>query len=114
MISYCGIDCETCETYLATLADSDVARKKIADQCLKEFNVRLSAEQIHCTGCKSKGAKCMFAANICQIRKCNMERTQPHCAVCREYKCDKLKSVIKSAPAVGKALEALRKAAGTN
>lgn len=109
MISYCGIDCSKCETYLATKADSDIARKKIADRCLKEFNVRLKPKQIHCTCCKSEGVKCMFAEDICRIRKCNMERSLPHCALCPEYKCEKLEKIIKSAPAIGKALSALRK-----
>ena len=37
MISYCGIDCSKCESYLATQANSDMERKKIAEQCLIDF-----------------------------------------------------------------------------
>ncbi|MCG6879249.1 MAG: DUF3795 domain-containing protein [Deltaproteobacteria bacterium] len=108
MFSYCGIDCSECETYLATQADSDTERKKISKQCLIEFNVRLKPEQINCNGCKSDGVKCSFAVTLCEIRKCNIEKSHPYCAVCNEYKCKKLEKIIESAPAIGKALEALR------
>ena len=108
MISYCGIDCSKCESYLATQANSDIERRKIAEQCLIEFNVNMKPEEINCNGCKSNGVKCAFAANLCEIRKCNIEKSQPYCAVCSEYKCEKLEKIIQSAPAIGEALEALR------
>lgn len=107
MISYCGIDCSKCESYLATQTDSDVERKKIAEQCRIDFNVNLKPEEINCNGCKSDDAKCSFAETLCEIRKCNMEKSQPYCSVCSEYKCEKLENIIASAPAIGEALEAL-------
>lgn len=107
MISYCGIDCSKCESYLATQNDSDMERKKIAEQCRIEFHVDLKPEEINCNGCKSDGVKCAFAETLCEIRKCNMEKSQPYCAVCSEYKCEKLENIIASAPAIGEALEAL-------
>jgi len=108
MISYCGIDCSKCESYLATQANSDVERKKIAEQCLIQFNVNIKPEQINCNGCKSDDIKCLFAESICEIRKCNIEKSHPYCAVCSEYKCEKLEKIIESAPVIGETLEALR------
>ena len=108
MISYCGIDCSECESYLATQADSHMERMRIAEQCLIEFNVNMKPEEINCNGCKSDRVKCSFAATMCEIRKCNIEKSQPYCAVCSEYRCEKLEKVIESAPAIGEALEALR------
>ena len=108
MISYCGIDCSKCESYLATQADSDTARKKIAEKCRRRFKVNLKVEQINCNGCKSDGVKCSFAETLCEIRKCNMRKSHPHCAVCGEYKCERLEKIIASAPAIGEALAALR------
>jgi len=108
MISYCGIDCSKCESYLATQANSDIERRKIAEQCLIEFNVNMKPEEINCNGCKSNGVKCAFAASLCEIRKCNIEKSQPYCAVCSEYKCEKLEKIIQSAPAICEALEAIR------
>lgn len=108
MISYCGINCSECETYLATQADSNTERKEIAKRCRIQFNVNLKPGQINCTGCKSNGVKCSFAATLCQIRKCNIEKSHPYCAACNEYKCEKLVKIIELAPAIGEALEALR------
>ncbi len=108
MISYCGIDCKKCESYLATQADNDVARKKIAEKCLVRFDVTLDPKEINCNGCKSDDVKCAFASTICEIRRCNIERSHPHCAACGEYPCKKLERIIETAPAIGTALEALR------
>jgi len=108
MISYCGIDCSKCESYLATQANSDIKRKEIAEQCLIEFKVDIKPEEINCNGCKSNSVKCSFAANLCQIRKCNIEKSQSYCSVCSEYTCEKLEKIIESAPVIGEALEALR------
>lgn len=32
MIAYCGMDCLKCEGYLATQANSDTKRKKVAEK----------------------------------------------------------------------------------
>ncbi len=109
MISYCGIDCSKCETFLATRADSHEARKKIAEKCLIQFKVKLEPRQINCGGCKSGHVRCAFAETLCEIRRCNIERSHPHCARCGEYRCEKLEMIIESAPAIGEALEALLK-----
>jgi hypothetical protein len=106
MISYCGIDCSKCETFLATRTNSDKERKNIAEKCLVEHNVKLNLEEINCHGCKSDKVKCSFAEDLCAIRKCNIEKSTPHCAACAEYKCDQLKKIIESAPVIGQALKA--------
>ena len=108
MISYCGIDCCKCETFLATRANSDADRKKIAEKCLVEHHVKLKPEEINCHGCKSNKVRCSFAEDLCAIRRCNIEKSTPHCAACDEYKCDQLKKIIESAPLIGEALKALR------
>jgi hypothetical protein len=108
MIAYCGIDCSKCETFLATRVNSDTDRKKIVEKCLSEHHVKLKLEDINCHGCKSNKVRCSFADDFCAIRKCNIEKSTPHCAACDEYKCDKLKKIIESAPQIGEALKTLR------
>ena len=111
MIAYCGIDCSKCETYLATQANSDTERKKVAEKCFVQYEIVIKPEQINCTGCKSDGIKCLFAESMCEIRKCNIEKSNPHCAACSEYKCEKLEIIIASAPLIGKALERIKRVA---
>lgn len=108
MIAYCGMDCSKCEGYLATKEDNDTKRKEVAKKWSIQYNSDIEAEQINCNGCKSTGPKFFFTENICEIRKCNIQKLNSHCAECTEYKCEKLQKFIELAPPVGIALENLR------
>ena len=108
MISYCGTDCSKCEGYQATQENDDAKRKEVAEKWTVKYNTEIEPEQINCSGCKSDGIKFLFTENICEIRKCNIEKGNSNCAECAEYKCEKLEKFIEIAPPVGEALEALR------
>ncbi|HEY9061988.1 MAG TPA: DUF3795 domain-containing protein [Pseudobacteroides sp.] len=40
-IACCGLDCEECLAYKATVSDSDESRKQTADQWSKMFNANI-------------------------------------------------------------------------
>lgn len=78
VISCCGLDCDTCEAYLATKNNDDSLRQRTAEKWTKLYNHPLKPEDINCTDCQNEGVKvghCM----VCKIRKCCIERNLEHC-----------------------------------
>ena len=73
-IAYCGLDCEKCDAYLATV------RKDAALQAEVAARWKMKPEQIECLGCKSGTA--LFN---CTLKKCASRRGLPTCAHCADF-----------------------------
>ena len=108
MTAYCGLDCAKCEGYLATQADDDDKRAEVAKQWSERYKADIKPEQINCDGCRSEGRKFFYCAEMCELRKCGIEKGVENCAVCDEYICEKLEAFLKLAPQARDALDALR------
>jgi hypothetical protein len=84
LIASCGINCETCDAYIATLNNDDQLRKKTAESWCQMFNApSITVESINCTGCRPDGVK--FAhCNACEIRKCVRAKGYETCGECQD------------------------------
>ncbi len=108
MLAYCGLDCTECEARIATINNDDGLREEVAAKWTIQYHQDIKKEQIQCHGCKSDEDRFFFSQNVCEIRKCNVDKGTNHCAECDLYICDKLANFISMAPAVGDALKKLR------
>ena len=52
-IAYCGLDCEKCDAYIATVNDDQELREKTADLWAKLNNAPILPEHINCEGCRT-------------------------------------------------------------
>ncbi len=108
MIAYCGLDCSACDGYLATQADDDRMRAETAKAWSALYNADIKPEDVNCDGCRAEGRKIFYCSNICEIRKCGVEKGVSTCADCRDYVCEKLEAFFQMAPQARSALDGLR------
>ena len=71
-------------------------------------NLKRKTLQGYVERAKSEGKKFFYCSNICEIRKCCVEKDLENCATCDMYMCDRLKKFIGLAPQAGSVLEKLR------
>ena len=84
MIAYCGLDCEKCDAYLATLHDDQSLREKTAALWTRLNGVPITPEMINCQGCRADGVKTVFCDSLCAIRQCAMKKGVTTCSGCPE------------------------------
>ena len=106
LIACCGLDCEGCDARIATRNNDDGLREKTAALWSKLNGVEITKEMIHCTGCRTPGAKTPYCSDFCQIRKCAMGKGMETCGDCPEMeRCETLSAITGNDP---QALDNLR------
>ncbi len=84
MIAYCGLDCEKCDAYLATIHDDQALREKTAKLWAELNHAPILPEHINCEGCRIDGIKTVYCDSLCPIRQCAMEKGVTTCGDCPE------------------------------
>ncbi len=106
LIAYCGLDCETCEARLATIHNDDEAKARVAEKWSSLNQISITAEMIHCEGCRVDGVKTVYCDALCPIRQCAMQKSFETCADCADlHSCEKISPIIGNNPS---ALENLK------
>ena len=107
MMAYCGIMCDECPAYKATVDDSDELRKNTAKLWSKLYNADIRPEQVNCLGCRS-GVRYTHCG-VCEIRACNLENQLDNCGVCDSFPCSKASTVVDHVPGAKERLKASEK-----
>lgn len=109
LISCCGLDCNACDAKIATLANDNNLREKVAEKWRTQYNAAgITADMINCTGCTEPGAKFNHCSQ-CEIRKCALSKNFKTCAECDKLEtCDIVKSVYQYVPEALQNLKSLK------
>lgn len=106
MIGCCGLNCEKCDAYLATVNNDQALREKTAKLWAKLNNAPILPEHINCEGCRVNGAKTVFCESLCEIRKCAARKGFSTCGDCPELEtCHTVGAILENNPS---ALENLK------
>lgn len=99
MIGYCGLDCEKCDAYIATINNDQVLREKTAKRWAELNNAPILPEHINCEGCRTEGVKTIFCENYCAVRQCALKQSVATCGECPDLKtCVKLGEITTNNP----------------
>jgi hypothetical protein len=115
MVAYCGLECNGCPIYLATLEPDRskqlTMRIEIARICAERYGMKLPPEEVtDCDGCRSETARLFSGCAKCEIRECASGRKLTSCAFCVDYACQKLLIHFETDPAARTRLEKMRNA----
>lgn len=106
LIGYCGLNCEKCDAYIATINNDQSLREKTAKLWSELNNAPILPEHINCEGCRMNGAKTVFCENLCIIRQCALKRGVSTCGDCSELEnCPTVRVILENNPS---ALENLK------
>lgn len=106
MIGCCGLDCEKCDAYIATISDDNALREKTAKLWPELNNAPILPEHINCEGCRKNGVKTVFCESLCNIRQCALKKGVSTCGDCSELEtCSIIGEIISNNPDVLKNLK---------
>ena len=99
MIAYCGLDCEKCDAYLATINDDQALREKTAKLWAELNNAPILPEHINCQGYRVDGIKTVFCDSLCGIRQCALKKGVTTCGDCPDIeKCPTVGTILSNNP----------------
>ncbi len=86
--SPCGIDCNSCDAFIATQTNDLELFEKLAEQFKVNQGLEIEPEKLRCNGCMNEGVHIGFC-DECGIRACAIEKGYQNCADCDLLPCEK-------------------------
>lgn len=108
MIGYCGIDCDKCPAYGASLNGNEEELERIASEWSQD-SVRFTADDVRCYGCHAGSEHVASFCSDCDVRTCAQKHGFGTCAECIDYPCDKLDNPHGMDPSAKELLDTLNK-----
>ncbi|MBM4404004.1 MAG: DUF3795 domain-containing protein [Candidatus Cloacimonetes bacterium] len=107
ILSACGLDCPGCECFVATRDNNDEQRRDIAVRWSKTYEAELTAQDINCEGCMSKGVRFGWCSQ-CPIRACVVGKGYASCAECADFPCATNSFIYEHVPSAKATIESMR------
>jgi hypothetical protein len=99
MIAYCGLDCEKCDAYLATIHHDQALREKTAKLWAELNHAPILPEHIYCEGCRAGRMKTVYCESLCGIRQCALKKGAVTCGDCPDMEtCPVVGEIISNEP----------------
>ena len=89
-MAYCGIECSTCDIYLA--AQDPEAAQRLADVWKSRGNANAKPEWFRCQGCR--GDRSVRWTDDCKIAGCCEEKELQDCSQCADFPCETYRNWI--------------------
>lgn len=106
MIAYCGLDCEKCDAYRATINDDQALREKTAKLWAELNHAPILPEHINCEGCRVDGVKTVYCDSLCAIRQCALKQGVTTCGDCSDLEtCQTVGAILSNDPGALKNLK---------
>lgn len=104
----CGLDCASCEAFIATKNNDPQEIARIAEVWSKQFEADIHPEHIWCDGCISTSERKCAHCSDCEIRACSVKNGLDNCALCKDYPCAQLSEFLAQVPVAKANLEEVR------
>ncbi|MEH0019706.1 MAG: DUF3795 domain-containing protein [Desulfobacter sp.] len=108
VISYCGLDCQACDAFVATKNKDNQLKTQVAQRWSRIYSRTVTADDVFCKGCKSKGTQGIYCQTMCPVKPCCREKCIENCTGCDAFPCKDLKEVFAFCPEAGVRLRKLR------
>lgn len=107
MIGCCGIDCDKCPSYMASLNGNEDELERIASEWSTD-SMHLTADDVRCYGCHAGVEHVASFCADCDVRTCAQRHGFGTCAECVDYPCEKLKNPHEADPKAKELLDSMR------
>ena len=86
--SYCGVNCEKCNAYVATTTGNESLKMKVIKEWGALYKRNFEVEDILCYGCKSDTL--FMLCSLCDIKPCNEKHNVSNCQDCENCPCERI------------------------